>query len=261
MSSPNSNILNIKALDLELIQPSTEKMNDPEQGGSKLVVIGKPGTGKSTLIASILYSKRHILPVGMFMSGSEDSNGFYRKIAPSTFVFNEYSEEQVYSFVKRQKMAKKHLENPWAVLLCDDCTDDPRIFNHKLQQGLYKYGRHWKMLYILSLQYSMDVKPVIRTNVDGVFILREPILKNRKTLWENYASIIPDFTLFCEIMDQITDDHTALYIHNSSKTNDWHDCVFWYKAFIVPDNFKFGCPEYWAFHYDRYNPEYVDPVM
>jgi hypothetical protein len=158
-------------------------------------------------------------------------------------------------------MAKKHLENPWAVLLCDDCTDDPRIFNHKLQQGLYKYGRHWKMLYILSLQYSMDVKPVIRTNVDGVFILREPILKNRKTLWENYASIIPDFTLFCDIMDQITDDHTALYIHNSSKTNDWHDCVFWYKAFIVPDNFKFGCPEYWAFHYDRYNPEYVDPVM
>ena len=47
---------------------------------------------------------------------------------------------------------------------------------------MFKRGRHWKMWYILSLQYSMDVKPVIRTNVDGVFILRELILKNRKSL-------------------------------------------------------------------------------
>jgi ATPase subunit of ABC transporter with duplicated ATPase domains len=93
MASPN--VLNIKALNLDIIQPSTAKMYDPEQGGSKIVVVGKPGTGKTTLIASILYAKKHIFPVGLFMSGSEDSNGFYRRIAPSTFVFNDYSEEQL----------------------------------------------------------------------------------------------------------------------------------------------------------------------
>ena len=216
-------------------------------------------TGKTTLIASLLYSKRHIFPVGMVMSGSEDSNGFYRKIMPSTFVYNEYNEDKVKDFIRRQKIAKQHLPNPWAVILLDDCTDDPRIFNNPLQHGMYKRGRHWKMWYILSLQYAMDVKPVIRTNVDGIFILREPILKNRKTLWENYASIIPDFNLFCQILDQITDDYTALYIHNANNSNDWQDCVFWYKAPIIPKDFRFGCPEYWAFHNDRYNTEYVDP--
>jgi hypothetical protein len=248
----------MKALDLDIINPNPETIKT-NVGGSKLVVIGKPGTGKSTLILSILYAKKDVIPVGMFMSGSEDSNGTYRKIAPSTFVFDDYSEERILGFIKRQKMAKHHIRNPWAVLLLDDCTDDPKIFNSKIQQGLYKKGRHWDMLYILSLQYSMDIKPVIRTNVDGVFILREPILKNRKTLWENYASIIPDFTMFCEIMDQITDDHTALYIHNASKTNNWQECIFWYKAFIVPDSFKFGCKDYWDFHEERYNTEYVDP--
>ena len=65
----------------------------------------------------------------------------------------------------------------------------------------------------------MDVKPVIRTNVDGTFILREPSVKNRKSLWENYAGIIPDFSTFCTIMDQITDDYTALYIHNTTQSN------------------------------------------
>ena len=96
----------------------------------------------------------------------------------------------------------------------------------------------------------MDVKPVIRTNVDGCFILRETNLKNRKSLWENYAGVIPDFSQFCDIMDQITDDYTALYINNSGQSNKLEDCVFYYKATPV-DNFKFGCDEYWNFHYER----------
>lgn len=216
-------------------------------------------TGKSTLIASLLYAKKHIFPVAIAFSGSEDSNGFYRKLLPSTFVYNDYDEEAIKNFVRRQKIAKQHLENPWAVILIDDCTDDPRVFNTPLQQGMYKRGRHWKMWYILSLQYSMDVKPVIRTNVDNVFILREPILKNRKSLWENYASIIPDFTLFCQILDQITDDYTALYIHNQTRSNDWRDCVFWYKAPLTPEGWKFGSPEYHDFHNQRYNQDYIDP--
>jgi hypothetical protein len=106
----------------------------------------------------------------------------------------------------------------------------------------------------------MDIRPVIRTNIDGVFILREPNIRNRKIMYENYASIIPDFKLFCDIMDQITNDFTALYIHNGSKSNDWRDCVFWYKATPIPENFKFGCQDYWDFHYARYNPEYTDPI-
>lgn len=216
-------------------------------------------TGKSTLIKSLLYAKKHIFPVGIAMSGSEDSNHAYKEIMPSSFVFNEYNEDKIKDFIKRQKIAKQHLEVPWAVCLLDDCTDDPKIFNKPLQHGMYKRGRHWKMWYILSLQYAIDVKPVIRTNVDGIFILREPILKNRETLWKNYASIIPDFALFCAIMDQITDDYTALYIHNASKTNDWKDCVYWYKAPLTPKGWKFGCKDYWDFHNDRYNPEYVDP--
>jgi hypothetical protein len=251
--------IRIRELDLELIRPGTKNINDIETGGSKIVIIGKPGTGKSVLITSILYHKKHIFPCGVFMNGSEDSNNTYKSIAPSLFVYNDYKEEPIKDMIRRQKIARQHLKNPWGVLLLDDCTDDPKIFNTPLQQGLFKRGRHWNCLYILSLQYSMDVRPVIRTNVDGVFILREPILRNRKSLWENYASIIPDFTLFCTIMDSITDDFTALYIHNAGRSNDWQECVFYYKATVPPAGFRFGCDDYHAFHKARYNPAYVDP--
>ena len=218
-------------------------------------------TGKSTLISALLYSKKHIYPCGVVFSGTEDSNGFYKRMFPDTFIFNKYDENQLKSFIQRQKISKKHVSNPWAVCLLDDCTDTPAVFNKPLQQGIYKNSRHWKMWYILSLQYCMDVKPVIRTNVDGTFILREPNLKNRRSLWENYAGIIPDFSQFCEIMDQITNDYTALYIHNATRSNNLEDCLFWFKAKPVPSGFKFGSPDFWEFHYARYNSDYVEPFL
>ena len=257
MSSPL--ILRIKELDIEMIPPSTAKMYNEGQGGAKIVIIGKPGTGKTTLISSLLYAKKHIFPIGLVMSGTEDSNGYYKKIFPSTFVYNKLNEEKIQHFIKRQKISKQHLHNPWAVLLLDDCTDDPKIFNKPLFHSLYKNGRHWKMWYILSLQYCMDIKPVIRTNIDGTFILREPNLKNRRNLWENYASIIPDFSMFCDIMDQITDDYTALYVHNTNQSNNLEDCVFWYKGTIPPSNWRFGSKDFWKFHNKRYDKSYKDP--
>jgi len=256
-----SQTVRIKELNLDLISPNDKTYMKPDQGGHKLVVIGKPGTGKTVLIASLLYGKKHLIPVGVVFSGTEDSNGFYRKMFPSTFVFNKYDPEQLKKFKTRQKIAKQHLENPWALCLLDDCTDNPAIFRTPLQGDFYKNGRHWKMLYIVSLQYCMDVRPAIRSNVDGCFILREPNLKNRESLYKNYAGIIPDFKLFCEILDGITDDYTSLYIHNDIRTNDWRDCVFYYKATPVPAGFKFGCPDLWSFHFDRFNPAYVDPLF
>ena len=248
----------IKELDLELIQPSEKNMYNQSQGGNKIVVIGKPGTGKTTLISSLLYHKKHIIPTGLVMNGTEHSNSHYSKMFPSSFVYPYLDEDKLKDFIKRQKIAKNYIDVPWSVLLLDDCTDDPGVLKKPLFQGIFKNGRHWKMLFILSLQHCMDIKPAIRTNVDGAFILRDASRKNRMSLWENYASIIPDFSSFCDIMNQLTNDYTALYIHNAGQTNNWKDCVFYYKAKPPPQDFRFGSKEYWDFHNQRYDNNYQD---
>ena len=259
--SEEETTLRIRELDLNTIPPSFERMYTPEQGGVKLVVIGMPGTGKSTLIESILNSKKHVYPMGVVMSGTEDDNKFYGKIFPDTFVFPRLDEGKVEDFIKRQRLAKKHLKNPWGVLLIDDCTDDPKIFRKPLFQGIFKNGRHWKMMFILSLQYCMDVLPVIRTAIDGTFILRESNRKTRKSLWENFAGSIPDFRTGCEIMDQVTGDRTALFINNMIDTGNWQDRVFWYKADPSKSSgFRLGCDDFWEFHQARFDPNSVESI-
>lgn len=254
------NEIHIKELDTDIINPTTSNHNANEGTGSKIVVIGKPGTGKTRLITSLLYEKKHIFPIATVMSGTEDSNGYYGKMFPDTFVYDKLDTDKIEDFIKRQKLAKSHIENPWAVLLLDDCTDDAKLLKTPLFQGIYKNGRHWKMMFILSLQYCMDVPPSIRTNIDGVFILRESNLRNRRSLYENYAGIIPSFQQFCDIMDQLTDDYSALYIHNSVSSNKIEDCLFWYKAGEIPSNFKFGCQDYWLFHQTRYDNSYTKTI-
>jgi hypothetical protein len=249
--------IDIRELDPDMIEPSMEHANDPnyQNGGSKITVIGRPGTGKSYLITSLIYEKRACFPTGLVISGTEDSNKHFSQYFPETFIYTEMDLEVLKNFIQRQKLARQYLPQSWALLLLDDCMSDTRVFNSPIIQGLYKNGRHWNMLYILSLQYCMDIKPVIRNNIDGTFILREPSVRFRKSIYENYASIIPTFKLFCFIMDQITNDWTALYINNRVQSNDWQDCVFWYRGVQVPSNWKFGSSWYWQFHRDRYNAQ------
>ena len=91
--------------------------------------------------------------------------------------------------------------------------------------------------------------------------MRETNLKNRESLYKNYASsVFPDFQSFCDILDKINNDYTALYINNTGTSHEFEDCVFWYKAKKVPDNFKFGSKDFWDFNKARFNKEYVEPL-
>jgi hypothetical protein len=262
---PPIETVHIRELDLNEIRPHDTK---DYKNGCKLVVIGKAGTGKSTIIKSILYSKKHIIPVGQVFSGTEDSNGFFGEIFPKSFVYSGLDTSNLgplENFKKRQKIAKQYLEPsggvPWAVQVIDDCTYDTKFLKTPVVQEYYKNGRHFRMLHILSLQYCLDIKPEIRVNVDGVFILRETSLNMRKKLWENYGGCVPTLDIWNQLMDELTTDFTAIYINNKSTKNTMEDCIYYFKADPnrIPNGWKFGCKEFWNFHKQRYNETELDP--
>ena len=217
-------------------------------------------TGKSSLIQDIVAHKAHIIPVSQIFSGTEESNHFYSEKFPPITIYNKLDMTAVKQFIDRQDNAKKFLKNPWALQIIDDCTDNPRILKDPVFQAYYKNGRHWKMLHILSLQYCLDVSPAIRTCIDYTFILKEGSKLTREKLWKNYGSCIEDFADFCQLMDQLTNDFTALVINNRATSNKLEDCVFYYKADLsrVPVNWKFGSGSFWQYNHDRFNANFVE---
>ena len=240
----------IHELDINTIRPCS---NAEDEDGSKIAVIGRPGSGKSFLIRDLIYAKQHIFPVAQIISGTEDSNKFFSSIFHELFIHEKLDVSHIQNFSKRQKIAKNYLgEWAWGLLVVDDCMDDISLFRNAAFLNLMKNGRHWKLLFILGLQYAMDILPALRICIDGCFIFREPNIRFRKILYENYASIFGDFKLFCKVMDELTDDHTALYINNRSTSNRIEDCVFWYRARDVGD-FEFGCEDYKLFHDERFD--------
>jgi hypothetical protein len=241
------------------------------------VFIGRRRTGKSTLVKDLLYQHQNI-PMGTVISGTEESNSFYGKIVPPMFIHGEYNAAILENFVKRQKLITKKIQDqenaprapgqmvakskldPRSFLILDDCLYDESWTHDKNIRYIFLNGRHQKIFFLITMQYPLGIPPVLRTNVDYAFILREPYFSNRKRIFDNFGSAFPSFEFFCQIMDQCTENFECLVINNNTRSNKLEDAIFWYKAEIRGD-FRIGAPEFWqhnAVHYRDRDEEDVN---
>lgn len=225
-----------------------------ENKGPVIVLIGRRDTGKSYLVRDLLFFHQDI-PIGTVISGTEAGNGFYASLVPKLFIHEEYNTVLIENILRRQKnvlnQIKKEMEvykrstiDPRTFVILDDCLYDNSWSRDKLMRLLFMNGRHWKVMLIITMQYPLGIPPALRTNIDYVFILREPYLTNREKIWKNYASMFPTLESFSTIMDQTTENYECLVINNNSKSNKLEDQIFWYRAENRP-NFRLGSKEFW----------------
>ena len=244
-----------------------------ENKGPVIVLIGRRDTGKSYLVRDLLFHHRDI-PVGTVISGTEAGNGFYSSHVPKLFIHNEYSSGIIENILKRQKSVMKEVQkqiqmyktskiDPRTFVILDDCLYDNTWTRDKLMRLLFMNGRHWKVLLVITMQYPLGCPPTLRTNIDFVFILREPYISNRKRIYDNYAGMFPTFESFCQVMDQCTENYECLVIDNNVKSNKLNEQIFWYKAdSTIKHDFKLGAKEFWEMSKnikdddeEPYNPE------
>lgn len=236
-----------------------KKFNMKEITHDKVVVlIGKRDTGKSFLCKDLLYHHQSI-PVGQVISGTEAANSFYGEIVPKLFIHDEFKPEIIANILKRQKSMVENMRSnpnidPRAFLILDDCLYDNSWIKDKNVRSVFMNGRHYKLLFILTMQFALGIPPNLRTNIDYVFILRENYQSNRKRIYEHYAGMFPTFEMFCQVMDQCTENYECLVINNNSKSNKLQDQVFWYKADARPD-FKIGSQNFWKFSEENYDSQ------
>ena len=241
--------LELKKFDIKSIS-----FRPDENKGPVIVLIGRRDTGKSYLVRDLLYYHQDI-PIGTVISGTEAGNGFYAEHVPKLFIHDEYNTAIIENILKRQKtvlkQVKKEIEvykksniDPRAFVILDDCLYDGSWTKDKMMRLLFMNGRHWKIMLVITMQYPLGIPPNLRTNIDYVFILREPYIANRRRIYENYAGMFPTFESFCQVMDQCTENFECLVINNNAKSNKLQDQIFWYKA-DHHKAFKLGSKEFW----------------
>lgn len=243
--------LNLKKFDMSKIQKTC-----------CVAMIGKRNTGKSFLVRDLLYYKRD-MPIGTVISSTEASNRFYGDMMPSLFIHDDYSPEIISNLVKRQKLVTKKMKqqiamygksniDPFGFLIMDDMMYNANVWlKDPSIRDIFMNGRHFQLLFLITMQFSLGIPTTLRGQIDYIFICRENIISNRKRLYDHYAGMFPTFEIFCQVMNQCTENYECLVIDNTTKSNNINEQVFWYKADSHP-SFKLGAPEFWQYHSQNY---------
>ncbi len=239
-------------LELRKFDPSTIKSD------SVVVFIGKRNTGKSYCMKDILsYHKE--LPVGIVISPTETANNYFEKFIPNMLIYDEYEPAIVKRFLERQisinkqkgdqlkKYGSSEIDSR-AFLILDDCLYDKSWPTDKNIRSIFMNGRHYKIFFLITMQYCLGLPPILRANIDYVFIFKNNLIKEREKIYHHYAGIFNNFETFCTVMDNCTDNYECLVIDNTVDSNNLEDMVFWYKANVNVPDFKIGSIEFWRYN-------------
>jgi hypothetical protein len=229
-----------------------------------ICMIAKKGSGKSWVVRSIL---KHFddIPGGMIIAPTDKQTVFYGKFFPDVYIHYEYRSELLESLFFRQeriidkcraKIKEGKKVDPRAFLIMDDCLSSKGTWMRDVPiSKMFFEGRHYKIMYILTMQFPLGIIPELRTNFDYIFLLAEDFYSNQKRLYDHYAGMFPDFKTFRDVFMDITKDHGCMVIVNRGSRSDFLDKVFWFKS--KEEKFtSFGCKQFNQFHKNNYDEKW-----
>lgn len=205
-----------------------------------ICMVAKRGSGKSYVCRALLKHFKENLPGGIIIAPTDKMSSFYGDFFPELYIHYEYSSEIIENVLYRQsKIIEKADEkkklgkrvNPHAFILMDDCLSSKGTWmNDKPILDIFFNGRHYKLMFILTMQFPLGIRPELRANFDYIFLLAEDFYSNQKRIYDHYAGMFPNFEAFRQVFLQLTDSFGSMVIVNRGQRKTLLDKVFWYKA-------------------------------
>ena len=234
-----------------------------------ICMIAKRGGGKSWVCRAIIKHFKY-LPGGVIIAPTDKMNCFYGKFFPDIYIHYEYTSEILERILARQEAMIEKCKNnyskgkkvdPRAFLIMDDClASKGNWMNDKPIMEVFYNGRHYQLVFILTMQFPLGIKPELRCNFDYIFLLAEDFYSNQKRLYDHYAGMFPSFELFRQVFLQLTDDFGCMVIVNRGLRKDILDKVFLYKATNEKIE-RIGCKQFKEFHENSYDKEYRSKIQ
>lgn len=215
---------------------------------SVICLYGRRGSGKSTMLKHLLYSKRDI-PHGLVCSATERATGDLGKHVPNAYIRAEYDDEITRAVMRYQRklcIQKGKANTPPAFLVYDDTMFDRRFPASPETRRLFMNGRHYNIFTLITSQYAMDLPPAMRANIDFVIMFNEPTKQNRMRLYNNFGGIFPTFEHFERVFLASTENYHCMVISNVSQSHKVSDVVFRYRCPEQTHPFVIGSESFWS---------------
>jgi hypothetical protein len=232
-----------------------------------IIMIAKRGSGKSWVVRAIMHHFRDI-PCGIIIAPTDRMNPFYNIFFPDTYIHYAYKTETIQKLLSRQteiiEKAKRRKEkggkpiDARTYIVMDDCLSSKGTWmrDQPISELLYN-GRHYQIMYILTMQYPLGISPELRTNFDYIFLLKEEYISNQKKLFDHYAGMFPNLDAFRQVFNILVQDNGSMVIDNRRKAQNSLERLFWYRA---PDLSKqkcmFGGKQFRKFHEYNYDKDW-----
>ncbi len=231
-----------------------------------IIMIAKRGSGKSWIIKAILVHFSNI-PCGVVISPTDRMNSFYNDFFPDSYIHYEYKSELIVKILERQtqmidkqQLKKKQGRNidVRAFIIMDDCLGDKKswVRDPPILELLFN-GRHYQIMYILSMQFALGITPELRSNFDYIFLLKAEFISEQKKLFDHYAGMFPNFDSFRQVFNELTANFGCMVIDNRRKASNSFERLFWYRAPDLSRQTKqIGCSQFRKYHEYNYDKDW-----
>ena len=182
---------------------------------SIVLIIGLHKMGKSYLTKDILYHHNEI-PLGLVISNKFSNKNIYNYI-PSIYIHDQYNNDFIKKYVKKQIKLNQNSEYDTSnFIIFEDCLT---IKDYKLNKYLRELFKNPYELNTLSIIETLELEKIYihlikKDRIDYIFITKNMIQNSKKEIFDAiYSKIKIEFTVFCKLLDDYTDDYNCLVVY------------------------------------------------
>lgn len=160
-------VIDIVPYKLEQVIPPIKE--DGSQDAVIVQVIGRRGSGKSTLIYNLMHALKDVIDYWMLVTLTSTTERLWRTVAGNTAIHRTVDKGQLKQMLAFQdELAMKQGRRRKVAIIWDDVQAEQDALNGEAIRELFLNGRNLDSWFINADQYCMGMKPILRNQVDIV---------------------------------------------------------------------------------------------
>ena len=217
--------------------------------GGVAALVASRGSGKSTLLRQVLYEIKDRFEVCIAFCGSSDAARSMSRLCHPAFLYTCLDPEELTDRLEaicdeQERLASLRKHKNMCIILEDVADDRKFMRSNPALKRIASRGRHAAITLVCTVQYSNQLPPDVRANIDTLAIM---FCKGaeRENIRRSFFSMTSSKE-FNNIVDCVCTNYRSLVLDATRQSPNLSDQLFFTKASLNIPDFTLLSPTYKA---------------